>query len=244
MWAACLLAAAVCGTTVINDVRGPTVLDGALGPYLIEAPASLGKLTIFNAAEVRIVGGSVGAIELYGDSLEIFGGTLRGNLFAWDGTTIDLYVRDITPESLADIARLSHEGGGRFGAVAARLASGEIWQGGIGIAIDGRKPVWNVLHVGDSWLDAGGDGLLGLDELNAVRNTFGGDAAAGDFTLDGAVGINDLNVIRNHFGTAYFPARRAAAVPEADAGEMVCFLISGAMLGMLAQHAFRRRRSR
>ena len=57
--------------------------------------------------------------------------------------------------------------------------------------------------------DANGDGQVGIEDLNAVRNNFAG-WGAGDVTRDGLIGIDDLNLVRNYFGAG--PA--ATPVPE------------------------------
>lgn len=194
--------------------------NGAAPPFVIEAPAQIGQLTILDGASVTLTGGSVGGIELYGTSLAMHGGRLahpsvRPLLFAWDNTDVSFYVRDITPASLASLDAM--HSGARFGEVRLRLASGDLVYARIGRSIDGAWPAWNVFYAGDSLLDAGLDGQIGIAELNAVRNTFGSDAAAGDFDLDGEVGINDLNLVRNHFGAAYFSSGEVAAVPEPSA---------------------------
>jgi hypothetical protein len=50
--------------------------------------------------------------------------------------------------------------------------------------------------------DANGDGIVNLDDLNAVRNNFGASGAnvAGDTNGDGLVNLDDLNAVRNNFG--------------------------------------------
>ncbi len=59
--------------------------------------------------------------------------------------------------------------------------------------------------------DTNGDGAVTIEDLNNVRNNFGG-AGLGDATGDGLVNIEDLNAVRNNFG-----AGLAASVPEPTA---------------------------
>lgn len=53
------------------------------------------------------------------------------------------------------------------------------------------------LNLGDTDFD----GTVGLDDLNNVRNYFGG-AGYGDADGDGDMDLDDLNAVRNNFGTA------------------------------------------
>lgn len=60
--------------------------------------------------------------------------------------------------------------------------------------------------------------VVGIDDLNAVRNAFGviGEVP-GDVSYDGVVSIDDLNVVRNHFGessTRLWSAQRAVPEPS------------------------------
>jgi len=57
--------------------------------------------------------------------------------------------------------------------------------------------------------DVNGDGLVGLADLNAVRNNFGA-YGEGDANQDGLIDIEDLNLVRNYFGDSQL----AAAAPE------------------------------
>ena len=59
--------------------------------------------------------------------------------------------------------------------------------------------------------DTNGDGRVGIDDLNNVRNNFGtaGARVLGDTNGDRVVNIDDLNAVRNNFG-----AVAASAVPE------------------------------
>jgi hypothetical protein len=58
--------------------------------------------------------------------------------------------------------------------------------------------------------DTDGDGDVDLDDLNNVRNHFGG-TGPGDANGDGQVDLNDLNAVRNNFGTA---GSKAVAEPS------------------------------
>lgn len=51
--------------------------------------------------------------------------------------------------------------------------------------------------------DTNGDWQIDVQDMNLVRNTFGG-VGEGDVTKDGQVGIDDLNLIRNGFGGGSF----------------------------------------
>ncbi len=66
--------------------------------------------------------------------------------------------------------------------------------------------------------DTDGDGVVGLSDLNNVRNHFG-SAGLGDTDGDGLVQLSDLNHVRNNFGAvAVMPAAagRMFAVPEPE----------------------------
>jgi hypothetical protein len=73
--------------------------------------------------------------------------------------------------------------------------------------------------------DTNGDGLVDIDDLNAVRNNFGAAGAAdgslaGDaFPFDGLVNIDDLNAVRNNFGVG-------AAAPEPSALAMTLLALA------------------
>ena len=79
--------------------------------------------------------------------------------------------------------------------------------------------------------DTDGDGDVDLDDLNNVRNNFGGEGS-GDTDGDNDVDLDDLNNVRNNFG-----AGPANAVPEP--GTFVLGLSMLALGGLWA----RRRRS-
>lgn len=83
--------------------------------------------------------------------------------------------------------------------------------------------------------DTDGDGDVDLDDLNAVRNNFGGAGQPGStpgdaFPFDGVVDLDDLNGVRNNFGTV-----GASAVPEPASWAML------SLAGFVAA-AFARRR--
>jgi len=83
--------------------------------------------------------------------------------------------------------------------------------------------------------DTDDDGDVDLDDLNAVRNNFGGvgDPIAGDTApFDGDVDLDDLNAVRNNFGAA------GSAVPEPAAA--ITALLCGAAggLSLLGRRAF------
>ena len=53
--------------------------------------------------------------------------------------------------------------------------------------------------------DTDGNGIVNLDDLNAVRNNFGNTGTPGStpgdaFPFDGIVNLDDLNGVRNNFG--------------------------------------------
>jgi hypothetical protein len=57
--------------------------------------------------------------------------------------------------------------------------------------------------------DTNGDGTVDLEDLNNVRNNFGG-TGLGDTNGDNVVNLDDLNAVRNNFGAGPAPS----AVPE------------------------------
>jgi hypothetical protein len=63
--------------------------------------------------------------------------------------------------------------------------------------------------------DANGDGRVGLDDLNAVRNNFGG-VGLGDVNGDGVVNLDDLNDVRNNFGEQVTDPHPADTVAEQE----------------------------
>jgi hypothetical protein len=82
--------------------------------------------------------------------------------------------------------------------------------------------------------DTNGDGLVDLEDLNNVRNHFGG-TGLGDTNADGVVDLADLNAVRNNFGAS------AGAVPEPSAA--LLFSLGALALGTwhAAQLAARKR---
>jgi hypothetical protein len=58
--------------------------------------------------------------------------------------------------------------------------------------------------------DTNGDGLVDLEDLNNVRNHFGGTGLGDTAPFDGVVDLNDLNAVRNNFGASIAPN----SVPE------------------------------
>jgi hypothetical protein len=78
--------------------------------------------------------------------------------------------------------------------------------------------------------DATGDGLVNVDDLNAVRNNFGAQQQRlGDADTNGVVNINDLNAVRNNFG-----AGQPAAVPEPSTYVLATISLIG-MAGVIRQ---------
>lgn len=82
---------------------------------------------------------------------------------------------------------------------------------------DGREGVFIAtpsmeIHVGDT----NGDGKVDLEDLNNVRNNFGG-SGSGDADSDGDVDLDDLNAVRNNFGVV----RDSTSVPEPSSIEIV-----------------------
>lgn len=78
------------------------------------------------------------------------------------------------------------------------------------LVADGQLRVVGVLG------DTDGDGSVGLDDLNNVRNQFG-STGLGDTDGDGLVLLDDLNNVRNNFGASVVVPAGAAgrfAVPE------------------------------
>lgn len=215
--------------------------NGTAGTFVIESPAFVNYLMANDLADVTIHGGQFGEVELFGQSLAFDGGTSIGDelpIFAWEGTEIDFHVADITPESIEAIERMNGTGEGRFIRVRMRLASGDLLNARLARPVDGARPSWNVLYAADSMTDAGLDGMIGIAELNAVRNTFGSDHYSGDLDLDGEVDIQDLNLVRNHFGSAYFPVLgNASAVPEPSSLSIVGLLASVGLWGWRKRHA-------
>lgn len=205
MWAACLLAAAVCGQTTITGSYGSLVLDGDAGPFVIESPAAIADLTVFNAASVQIQGGRFGDIDLYGTSLEFFGGESIGvNKFRIDrlegGTDLTFHVRSaiVPPDPDAK---------GQY--VSAWLLNGDYIAGPITRPVGQGGTINYVFY--DLPVDPTEDGFFGIEDLNLIRNEFGGMGAA-DIDQSGQIDIGDLNIVRNHFGQG-FPAE-VRAVPE------------------------------
>jgi len=78
--------------------------------------------------------------------------------------------------------------------------------------------------------DTNGDGRVDLDDLNNVRNNFGG-SGLGDTNNDGRVDLDDLNNVRNNFG-----AVGAQPVPEPSAALLLA-------LGAMTASVLRWRRS-
>jgi hypothetical protein len=52
--------------------------------------------------------------------------------------------------------------------------------------------------------DTNGDGVVDIDDLNNVRNSFG-STGLGDTDGNGTVDIDDLNNVRNNFGNRSVP---------------------------------------
>jgi hypothetical protein len=80
--------------------------------------------------------------------------------------------------------------------------------------------------------DTDGDGDVDLDDLNNVRNHFGG-TGFGDANGDDQVDLNDLNAVRNHFGTA-----GSRSVAEPSAMGLLLFAITCVVLKFAASSAF------
>jgi hypothetical protein len=79
--------------------------------------------------------------------------------------------------------------------------------------------------------DTNGDGNVDLDDLNNVRNNFGGsgDPILGDTDGDNDVDLDDLNAVRNNFG-----ATSGGSVPEPGTLAIATLGIA-AMLGLFGR---------
>ncbi len=109
-------------------------------------------------------------------------------------------------------------------------ADGEIYL--LGGENDGTTGVILKLVRENPFGDTNADGKVDLEDLNNVRNNFGG-TGLGDANFDGKVDLDDLNAVRNNFGAG----NSASAVPEpASLG----LLATAALLGV----AWRTRRPR
>lgn len=159
---------------------------------------------------VNIRGGEVGGspvadenIVLYGGAVAIYGGIVRGAIY-----------RPESPGASIDIHGLEFEtfSTGTSTSVNAWLLDLNY----IAVAAfrpeDGDPtafPLNLVEHPGR--VDATGDFFFDLNDLNAVRNTFG-ETGPADMNEDGIVDLLDLNRVRNRFGFGFPPD--AAPVPE------------------------------
>jgi probable HAF family extracellular repeat protein len=135
--------------------------------------------------------------------------------FIWDAT-----------QGMQDLQELLSE---EYG-LGSMVAGWSLWMAR-GISDDGRTIVgWGTNSDGleEGWLvrladgtpgDTNADGAVDLEDLNNVRNNFGG-AGLGDTNADGIVDLIDLNSVRNHFGET----APSGAVPEP----------SGLVLGVIA----------
>jgi hypothetical protein len=84
----------------------------------------------------------------------------------------------------------------------------------LGLNIASMAFVWDVEPPVGQPGDTNNDGTVDLEDLNAVRNNFGGTGAVGStpgdaYPFDGVVDLEDLNGVRNNFG-----AGPGGAVPE------------------------------
>lgn len=69
------------------------------------------------------------------------------------------------------------------------------------------------------------DGVVGLSDLNAIRNNFGqGGPSAWDVNFDGVADLTDLNIVRNNFGAT-------AANPVPEPSTIAMLLIGLSVLG-------------
>lgn len=88
------------------------------------------------------------------------------------------------------------------------------------------------------WGDTNDDGLVDLNDLNNVRNNFGG-ASLGDTDIDGDVDLTDLNNVRNDF-----LAERMETVPEPATAFAVVIGLVQIAAGAYSRTAFARGRKR
>lgn len=213
--------------TLITGTYAKLVLDGDAGPFRVESPAMIGNLIAHNAADVQIDGGSFAGITFSGDALRFSGGSTYGPnpvLFASYGT-VTLDVIDVSAGT-ADAADRFNDSAYRE-RLYARLLNGDV----IDITIDrprhdGPRPRLNLVYH-DLPIDLDGDGLIGIAELNAVRENYGKIAPPADFDLSRTyIDFVDLNFVRNNFGSAYYP-RASNPVPEPDAAGLALSAIVG-----------------
>jgi hypothetical protein len=113
---------------------------------------------------------------------------------------------------------------------------------------DGSLTVPNPNFSNDAWIalfhenpdiplpgDTNGDGLVDLEDLNNVRNHFGGAGLGDTAPFDGVVDLNDLNAVRNNFGASIVPN----AVPEPSSVLLLFLGGVGLAVGRVAQRVSR-----
>jgi hypothetical protein len=145
------------------------------------------------------------------------------------GANISLSLKDATDNLLTTVFDDFFVAGVDFGG-SARLAFGGR-TGGLADHhdIDNVQAIWDFIDDPGVIGDTDDDGDVDLDDLNNVRNNFGG-AGIGDTDDDNDVDLDDLNNVRNNFGAS------GSAVPEPGTLALGTILLVGAGL-------FLRRRS-
>jgi hypothetical protein len=222
------------------DAFNRTVVNINGGSIGFSNDGSIGSSNVYGGAVISVSGGSIAGLDAYdGSVVNLFGGAVLA-IDANDGSVVNISGGSLNDLDSFD-GSVINLFGGMFrlndADIADTLSFNErfiLRDRGVvlsGVLADGSAFAFelnSVFRQGQDFFhpdatltvtlvapgDANGDGLVNIDDLNAVRNNFGitgpadGSLTGDAFPFDGLVNIDDLNAVRNYFG------RGPAPVPE------------------------------
>lgn len=202
--ALCLAASPAFATVLVQEgdsYEELLVLDDAL----LMTGGQVDHLILWGGPDYQVEGGTIGGIELETGDLFVRGGVIGGigRSERRSGGTFTEITFEGRYFRLHDSGKREHNSY----IVEGWLADGSFMSIALSNAGEIRTddlPIHFIIVPSDTPIgDTDGDWDIDLDDLNTIRNNFGG-AGPGDFNQNGIVDLDDFNLVRNQFGEGEF----------------------------------------
>lgn len=219
-------------------IQSMSVGDAGFPWGTIESGES-GALTLINREQQSVISGGTHE-RVAGGNLLITGGSI-GELTAQDFVSLAGGSVDVLREGyLFWSGGTLHDLGGEHSVIivdgtdllfSERRLTGTLLDG---TKVDQAFPLGDVILAGEGLIpgDADRDGLVGLGDLNGIRNHLGEyGASRWDVDFNGSVQLPDLNMVRNNFGSSL-----QNPVPEPSSLILSCSLLLLCKIGHCRKH--------